>query len=603
MADFRLTVSEFQKGIELDAGRFHRIVLLPDALRVSFRGMFFDTNKNFVLPSVIAHLRGAVETFQKFPEAKILIVGHTDTRGDTGFNDILSLERAKSVAAFLKDDVDAWLERYESSVTESKRWGAREDQVMLRTLQIRGFLKLPAPTDTNVEGRIKAAQEQLGVTVDGKIGPKTRRALIAQYMAEDDTTLPPSVEVTIHGCGEHFPLDDTGLNLEGPGVAQDSKEDAVDRRVELFFFNAREGIQPPPPGPNSKKNSPEYPEWRRRATVRNDVFIPPGKLHAAKLPSRFSRASTFPKPALLDNLRAMMQLLRDDPMLDAEVVGFSDTIGDADQNLAIAENRARSVVAFMTGDADYFRARFNSPDPVRKWDWEEVQWMLSAVNIAEVPCYIGVVDGQAGPATHEALAKLQVSQGLAPTGLADDETLAVLISEYLKLGGEPIHAFRLFASGGGAQNPLRKFSRDADADVQDDAPQRARRVEIFALEGRMAPPASTLVTDETAHETWCKQVVVERSLPRSSQLFARVVDEERNPMPNQTIRILESTGDAATVLASLTSDQRGIVRLQLEPGYYAVEASLGERELRSGLSVDPDEYGPQTIALASAEEG
>ena len=40
--------------------------------------------------------------------------------------------------------------------------------------------------------------------------------------------------------------------------------------MELFFFDRQFGIQPTPPGKNSKKDSNEYPEWRRRATLKGE---------------------------------------------------------------------------------------------------------------------------------------------------------------------------------------------------------------------------------------------------------------------------------------------------------------------------------------------
>jgi hypothetical protein len=72
------------------------------------------------------------------------------------------------------------------------------------------------------------------------------------------------ISVTTHGCGENFPLDDGGEELDD--VPADQKEDASDRRVELFFFDAELGILPPPPGKNSPAGSTQYPEWRKRAT-------------------------------------------------------------------------------------------------------------------------------------------------------------------------------------------------------------------------------------------------------------------------------------------------------------------------------------------------
>src|SRR5690606_22400332 len=101
---------------------------------------------------------------------------------------------------------------------------------------------------------------------DGKLGPITREALITEYMAIDETTLPAHVEPIIHGCGENFPLGDE------PGQA--GKPDAHDRRVELFFFDGDLGVLPHPAAEMSSAGSAEYPEWRRRAVETFDFVTP-----------------------------------------------------------------------------------------------------------------------------------------------------------------------------------------------------------------------------------------------------------------------------------------------------------------------------------------
>jgi hypothetical protein len=77
------------------------------------------------------------------------------------------------------------------------------------------------------------------------------------------------IEITTHGCGENFPLDETGEELDA--APADGREDQVDRRVELFFFDKEFGIVPPAPGKNSPKGGSEYPEWRRRAEQSVDL--------------------------------------------------------------------------------------------------------------------------------------------------------------------------------------------------------------------------------------------------------------------------------------------------------------------------------------------
>jgi hypothetical protein len=108
--------------------------------------------------------------------------------------------------------------------------------------------------------------------MDGVAGPKTRRQLISEYMGLDNASLKSpefQIKITPHGCGENFPLDPTGEELDA--APADATEDQTDRRVELFFFDAEFGILPPPPGENSGKGSSQYPEWRRKAELTHDV--------------------------------------------------------------------------------------------------------------------------------------------------------------------------------------------------------------------------------------------------------------------------------------------------------------------------------------------
>lgn len=197
------------------------------------------------------------------------MVGHTDTTAQPSINDPLSLERAKNTAAYLTDDVDAWLSMYETSVPTARRWGAHEDTLMLESIPDFGS-KSPD------EDGVRWFQRTRSLEVDGSIGPETRRQLITEYMAVDGTSLNSprefDIEISLHGCGENFPLNATGDELDpAPG---DSQEDALDRRVELFFFDAEFGIRPPPPGDNSPPGSTAYPEWRKAAVRVVDLEAP-----------------------------------------------------------------------------------------------------------------------------------------------------------------------------------------------------------------------------------------------------------------------------------------------------------------------------------------
>lgn len=184
-------------------------------------------------------------------------------------------------------------------------------------------------------------QRENGLADDGIIGPITRRVLIEQYMAEDGTTLPGTIDVTTHGCGENFPVDASGLNLDQ--AAPDSARHALDRRVELFFFNGSEGIVPAPPGQNSSKGSTEYPTWRREAKTVGDFTVGGIGVIAARSNTRFSQEKSFPKPSLLPTLRKLVGLLDGDAQLDLEIVGHADPRGDRGRNIHLSKSRAEAV--------------------------------------------------------------------------------------------------------------------------------------------------------------------------------------------------------------------------------------------------------------------
>ena len=171
----------------------------------------------------------------------LLVVGHADTSGRDEHNLKLSLERADAIAAFLTDKADAWAGFFEDNQKHtSKTWGTREVQLMLATLPEGETPYLPPAGVDGVDGpqtkaAVRAFQQAKGLKVDGIAGPVTRKALIADYMALQDTSLPAGITLTTHGCGENFPVAET----------TDGQRSPDDRRAEVFFFDGL--ITPPPP--------------------------------------------------------------------------------------------------------------------------------------------------------------------------------------------------------------------------------------------------------------------------------------------------------------------------------------------------------------------
>lgn len=214
----------------------------PAAVCVGMTGMHFDSDKCFLLPSALDGMRALVGLYKKHPRGELLVVGHTDTSGELEYNETLSLERAKSVVAFLGDMPDAWLEYYEASTPPNKRWGRHEDRWMFEHVTKKPF----------TVANIKAYQKSKDLDDDGKVGPKTRKSLVADYMNSDGTSLSAELTAVAHGCGENSPLVDT----------DDNTSSADNRRVELFLFEPK--ATPVPGGEISKAGSVDYPKWKQQ---------------------------------------------------------------------------------------------------------------------------------------------------------------------------------------------------------------------------------------------------------------------------------------------------------------------------------------------------
>jgi hypothetical protein len=216
------------------------------------------------------------------------------------------------------------------------------------------------------EDRIKWFQRTRGLRVTGAANEETRRVLIKEYMGRDGTTLPASVTVTTHGCGEHFPL---------PPPAQGAEQHSTghDRRVELFFFDPRFGIQPPPPGPNSAAGSPEYPEWVLRSREVHDLTaagvdreVELLEVHDALfrtnscvvLPEGEDPITSSQRHESLTAVGIIATLLRyneEHPGKKLLIAGHADTMGKVDFNQKLSEERAQVALACLTGDKDTFK--------------------------------------------------------------------------------------------------------------------------------------------------------------------------------------------------------------------------------------------------------
>ena len=74
-----------------------------EGIQVTFdSGLLFDFDSDRIRPDAAANLNELANSLQRYPNSDLLIVGHTDSRGEDAYNQGLSLRRANAAAAYLQ---------------------------------------------------------------------------------------------------------------------------------------------------------------------------------------------------------------------------------------------------------------------------------------------------------------------------------------------------------------------------------------------------------------------------------------------------------------------------------------------------------------------
>ena len=81
----------------------HKITLRPleNSSDFNFQELYFDTNSATIQERSLPFMRALADYLKKNPRLRLMIVGHTDSRGSREYNMKLSIERAESVKEFL----------------------------------------------------------------------------------------------------------------------------------------------------------------------------------------------------------------------------------------------------------------------------------------------------------------------------------------------------------------------------------------------------------------------------------------------------------------------------------------------------------------------
>ncbi|GHD70404.1 membrane protein [Luteimonas padinae] len=73
----------------------------PVPVSIDLKGVNFDFDKSTLRPDAVSILNEAIEILKRYPELKVEVAGHTDSKGTDAYNQSLSERRAKAVYDYL----------------------------------------------------------------------------------------------------------------------------------------------------------------------------------------------------------------------------------------------------------------------------------------------------------------------------------------------------------------------------------------------------------------------------------------------------------------------------------------------------------------------
>jgi len=232
---------------------------------------------------------------------------------------------------------------------------------------------------------------------------------------------------------------------------------------------------------------------------------------------RFDKA--FVEPCMRPVLKQVAQYAEAHPDEKLLIVGHTDKAGPPAYNQSLSERRARSVFAFLTAGVDENARRdaLTDWDALRQtqqdggprvqdnWGVREYQHILQHLNF-----YPGMVDGQEGPLTRDAVEAYRCHKGLPPGSNVDDDVWRALIEDYLTQEPLAVPPNHFFPNCEGEILKWLGCGEDDPLDRRSTAFRPSRRVEILFVRVDNLPcdvpqPVTfNLSPGATVNNNWCR---------------------------------------------------------------------------------------------------
>ncbi len=310
----------------------------------------------------------------------------------------------------------------------------------------------------------------------------------------------------------------------------------------------------------------------------------------------FDTNKAFLLPGAMAGVRGLVHVYDEHSDMSVVVTGHADSVGSADYNLGLSDERAEAMAMFLRDDAQGWMQWYSGLPHSRAWGIREDQHMLGAVPDPDtgLPYYGGPVHGWVDQPTSDAFRRVQHVHGLSATGMPSAETRRALVGDYMGLDGTSMPAeakVELLGCG----------EHHGEVETADNVDEQAnRRVEVFLFDGSAVDPPVPKRCPDTGcpYTTWRDEMAYTIDFDTDlGELVVGVVEHDEDApdvVPIEGARVeLVRDGFRTRVLETPVS---GIVRFgDVVPGAYTLaahsehfEADSEAVEVVSGGSAPPD---------------